>query len=127
MENPSKYLGVVIDCPDPARLAAFYTTLTGMPIVFSDDNYAAISAAEGPYINFQRVEDYGRPEWPGQGRAQQFHLDFAVDDAEKAVAIALDNGAERPEFQPGSESGKWTVLLDPAGHPFCLTGAAPSE
>jgi catechol 2,3-dioxygenase-like lactoylglutathione lyase family enzyme len=127
MDNPCKYLGAVIDCPDPAALAAFYSALTGMPVMFSDDNYAAISAPEGPYINFQRVDDYGRPEWPGQDRAQQFHLDFAVEDQEKAVALALDRGAEKPEFQPGADSGKWTVLLDPAGHPFCLTGAAPSE
>jgi catechol 2,3-dioxygenase-like lactoylglutathione lyase family enzyme len=127
MDNPCKYLGAVIDCPDPAALAAFYSTLTGMPVVFSDENYAAIAAGDGPYINFQRVDLFRRPEWPGQDRPQQFHLDFAVEDQEHSVALALDHGAERPDFQPGAESGKWTVLLDPAGHPFCLTGQTPSE
>lgn len=127
MDNACKYLGAVIDCPDPAALAEFYSALTGMPVVFSDDDYAAIAAEEGPYINFQKVEDYRRPQWPGQERAQQFHLDFAVEDQAKAVALAMEYGADKPESQPGAASGKWTVLLDPAGHPFCLTGAAPSE
>lgn len=127
MDNMCKYLGVVIDCSEPAVLATFYSTLTGMPVVFSDADYAAIAAESGPYINFQRVDDYRRPQWPEQDRPQQFHLDFAVEDQAKAVALALENGAEKPESQPGAASGKWTVLLDPAGHPFCLTDATPSE
>ncbi|MEE1724830.1 hypothetical protein PUR58_17760 [Streptomyces sp. JV186] len=31
----------------------------------------------------------------------------------------LTPGAVRPEPQPLAE--RWRVLLDPAGHPFCLT------
>ena len=39
--------------------------------------------------------------------------------ADEARCVAL--GAKVPEHQPGET---WRVLLDPAGHPFCLTAAA---
>jgi hypothetical protein len=45
------------------------------------------------------------------------HLDIAADDVEAAVAWALDTGATLAGHQP-RESIR--VMLDPAGHPFCL-------
>ena len=36
-----------------------------------------------------------------------------------AAAASLKLGATRPDHQPGGD--RWRVLLDPAGHPFCLT------
>jgi hypothetical protein len=45
------------------------------------------------------------------------HLDFEVTDLDEAVARALALGAELPEHQPQEDV---RVLLDPAGHPFCL-------
>jgi Glyoxalase-like domain len=45
------------------------------------------------------------------------HLDIAVDDLEPAVAGALALGATQSEFQPQDDV---RVMLDPAGHPFCL-------
>jgi hypothetical protein len=45
------------------------------------------------------------------------HLDFEVTDLAEAVARALSLGAELPEHQPQDNV---RVLLDPAGHPFCL-------
>lgn len=38
-------------------------------------------------------------------------------DLDEAVAWALDAGATLAAFQPQDEG--W-VMLDPAGHPFCL-------
>ena len=40
-----------------------------------------------------------------------------VDDLEQAVAYAVEVGAEQAEYQP-QETVR--VMLDPAGHPFCL-------
>ncbi|USY17364.1 hypothetical protein NE857_18635 [Nocardiopsis exhalans] len=34
--------------------------------------------------------------------------------------MLLGLGAHKPEEQPGGD--RWRVLVDPAGHPFCLTG-----
>ena len=45
------------------------------------------------------------------------HLDFEVDDLDASVAHALEAGAELVAYQP-QETVR--VMLDPAGHPFCL-------
>ena len=45
------------------------------------------------------------------------HLDFATDDVDAAVAWAIEAGASVAEFQPQPHV---KVMLDPAGHPFCL-------
>ena len=68
---------------------------------------------------FQRNPDYQPPVWPAQpGEQQQMaHLDFAVNDLEKAVEHAIECGATMAENQFSDE---WKVMLDPAGHPFCL-------
>ena len=45
------------------------------------------------------------------------HLDIGVDDLDAGVAWAIDAGATLAEHQP-QEAVR--VMLDPAGHPFCL-------
>ena len=45
------------------------------------------------------------------------HLDFEVDDLPVAVAHAVELGAREAGHQP-QDNGR--VMLDPAGHPFCL-------
>jgi hypothetical protein len=45
------------------------------------------------------------------------HFDFQVGDLESAVADAVALGASVAAEQP---QPKVRVLLDPAGHPFCL-------
>jgi hypothetical protein len=45
------------------------------------------------------------------------HFDFQVGDLESAVADALALGATLAAEQPQENV---RVLLDPAGHPFCL-------
>ena len=46
------------------------------------------------------------------------HLDLFVDDLDIAEAAAIGVGAVKAGFQP--EPGRWRVLIDPSGHPFCL-------
>ena len=114
--------GVTLDCADPQTLAGFYGTLTGMQELFSSDEFVALTGSSGCDLGFQRVDGYRAPEWPGQEVPQQFHLDFQVDDLDAMEAQALGLGASRPDHQPGN--GRWRVLLDPAGHPFCLTSSS---
>lgn len=45
------------------------------------------------------------------------HLDFAVNQLEEAVQYAVSCGATVAEQQ---FSEHWRVMIDPAGHPFCL-------
>lgn len=47
----------------------------------------------------------------------QFHLDIAVNELDAGVAWALETGATLADYQP--QDDVW-VMLDPAGHPFCL-------
>jgi hypothetical protein len=66
-----------------------------------------------------REAEWVRPTWPAvDGRQQMImHLDIEVGDLEAAVSHALELGATLADFQPQKDV---RVLLDPAGHPFCL-------
>ncbi len=50
------------------------------------------------------------------------HLDFSVVDLDESVERLKALGATKPDHQPGGE--KWVVLIDPVGHPFCVTNMA---
>ena len=62
--------------------------------------------------------------WPEKPEAQQqmAHLDFAVNNLEEAVHYAIHCGATIAEEQ---FSDSWRVMIDPAGHPFCLCQMKP--
>jgi Glyoxalase-like domain len=70
-----------------------------------------------------RVADYQPPTWPDPAVPKQMHLDLAVDDLDAAEAEAIRLGARKPPGQPAPD--RWRVLLDPAGHPFCLSSQIP--
>lgn len=111
---------VTLDCADPLALAAFYGRATGLPPADgSGEDFAGLRAPDGFFFGFQRVQDYRRPEWPGQRAPQQSHLDFEVDDLDAAEAALLRMGAQKPTTP--AHGGSWRVLTDPAGHPFCIT------
>jgi len=111
------YPSVVLDCPDVDALATFYGALLGWDVSV-DEGWADIRSEDGSNcISFQQVEDYRRPEWPGQTVPQQMHLDLMVRDLDEGEAAAIELGATKTEVQPGTS---FRVFLDPAGHPFCL-------
>lgn len=62
---------------------------------------------------------YVRPVWPAEpGQPQMsMHLEMQVDDLDEAVAHAVSVGAEVAAHQPQPAV---RVLIDPAGHLFCL-------
>ncbi|WP_449061243.1 VOC family protein [Planomonospora algeriensis] len=114
---------VVLDCPDPNRLADFYSALLDWKITTVEDDWVTISGAgESERISFQKAPDHRPPDWPDPARPQQLHLDLTVDDPDEAEAAALALGAVKHTHQP-DESGSFRVYLDPAGHPFCLCAA----
>jgi predicted enzyme related to lactoylglutathione lyase len=116
----SDWWGVVLDASDVEELAQFYSKLRGWPIWRQDDDGAALDLGEGvAYLSIQRNPDYVRPVWPAKQGSQQMmlHLDFEVTDLEGETARAVALGADLPEHQPQENV---RVLLDPAGHPFCL-------
>lgn len=114
---------VTIDCADPAAEAEFWSQLLGWKVAHREDAYAMVTGdgPTGPALGFGRVDDYAAPQWPDPKGSQQFHLDLAVDDLDAAEARCRELGATLLDFQPGD--GRWRVMRDPAGHPFCLTRA----
>ena len=104
---------MILDCPDPATLADFYSALLGRPITYRTDDFCVVAESDQHSgLAFQRAPDHRSPTWPDSGVPQQIHLDVMVDDVETAGAEVLRLGARRL-----SETG---VYADPAGHPFCL-------
>jgi catechol 2,3-dioxygenase-like lactoylglutathione lyase family enzyme len=109
--------GVVIDCPDPDALAAFYQQLLGMVRVNDENSWVVIGdSPDRPGLAFQKINDYRAPTWPTGDVPQQFHLDIKVDDIDTYEARALELGARR---LPG-DGPTFRIFADPAGHPFCL-------
>ena len=122
---------VTIAAPDPRALAAFYARVLGWPVAREEgprsgsppeDGWAQLAPPSGVAsvgLNFEFEADYVPPVWPSRSGEQQImtHLDIEVDDLETAVAWAVEQGARLAEFQPQEFV---RVMLDPAGHPFCL-------
>jgi catechol 2,3-dioxygenase-like lactoylglutathione lyase family enzyme len=105
---------VVIDCPDPAALAAFYSELLGLPVTFRSADWVVVAqSATTSGFAFQLAPDHQPPAWPDPSRPQQFHVDVMVDDLDDAGDRVVALGARR---LPHGEH----VYADPAGHPFCL-------
>jgi predicted enzyme related to lactoylglutathione lyase len=113
----ARFPSLVIDCPDAHALATFYGAMLDWELK-AEDGWVDIRPADGSgCISFQAVADYQAPEWPGQERPQQMHVDVIVDDLDAGEAAVVELGATKAETQPGTT---FRVFLDPAGHPFCL-------
>lgn len=105
---------VVIDCPDPAALAAFYSELLGLPVTHRSHDWVVVADDDTTSgLAFQLAEDHQPPRWPDPARPQQVHIDVMVDDLDAADAMVREIGARR---LPHGDH----VYADPAGHPFCL-------
>ncbi|MCT7660474.1 VOC family protein [Mycobacterium deserti] len=119
------FLGSIsIDCPDPDALAPFYRGLLGLDEAFATPDRGVVSlSGAGPMVTLMRVDEYVAPSWPNGPQKQQMHLDVGVDDLDTAVAAAIELGAAEAAHQTAPD--RWRVLLDPVGHPFCLSTVRP--
>jgi Glyoxalase-like domain len=116
----SDWWGVVLEAPDPRALLAFWSQMLEVPIHQVDDAGGSLDFGEGVgYLAVQRAEVYQPPVWPPEPGSQgmQLHLDIEVTDLAAAVEHAVELGATVAGHQPQDDV---RVLLDPAGHPFCL-------
>ena len=81
-------------------------------------------------MEFQGADDYTPPVWPNAPGQQQMmmHIDVAVEviggerDPRERFSEFVDHvvslGGRVAEHQP--QEDRVVVMLDPAGHPFCL-------
>lgn len=110
---------VTLDCADPTALAEFWAEALDGKVAYSSANFVGVETPAGFWVGAYRVDGYTPPAWPDGDTPKQFHLDLSVDDLDAAEQAALALGATKAAHQP--EPDRWRVLLDPAGHPFCLT------
>ncbi|GAA1917933.1 VOC family protein [Nocardioides marmoribigeumensis] len=134
-QTPPRIAQTVIDSDDPRALAEFYRQLFGLTYRDGDEpppagepdergqDWLVLRNPDGVQLAFQRSEGWAPPTWGSPTRPQMMHLDTVVDSVEQ-----LDRQRERAE-----ELGARTmydrrddpdeplfVLVDPAGHPFCI-------
>jgi catechol 2,3-dioxygenase-like lactoylglutathione lyase family enzyme len=101
-------------------MADFYGRLLGWEVTASEPQWVLMRDPEGGTgLSFQAEPGYRAPAWPEQKAAQDkmLHLDIQVDDLDAAVEHAVASGARLADLQPQE---RVRVMLDPAGHPFCL-------
>ena len=109
---------ITLDSSDVRRDARFWASVLAWDISYEQDDYAMLNGPDGIALGLGFVPDYLPPQWPNPNGTKQFHFDLAVDDLAVAAEACVGLGARLPSEQPGET---WTVLLDPSGHPFCLT------
>lgn len=121
MTGPTMSLGAtVLGAKDARALAAFYRDLLGWEVTDDEPDWVELPAPDGGAgLSFQTEENHVPPVWPTTAVDQQMmmHLDIAVSDLDEAVAAAQALGASLAQWQPRDD---FTVMIDPAGHPFCL-------
>ena len=110
---------VVLDSSDKDALAQFYLELLDGEMVESNEHFTQIKLRTELRLTFQNAVDYVPPVWPEEpGKPQQMeHLDILVPDLDKAILIAEKLGAKKADMQFVPDM---TVMIDPAGHPFCM-------
>jgi Glyoxalase-like domain len=111
----------VLGTPDPRGLADFYRTLLpDWETLVDEPEWVKIKPPGGGHgLAFQLEEHHIRPTWPaGPGdQHMQVHLDIGASDLAQGLALAERRGARLAAYQPQDDV---RVMLDPAGHPFCL-------
>ena len=119
-----KLASVIIDSDNAEELSEFYKNLLGWEKKVYDHGENGIwitlrkKGESTTRIVFQQIDNYEKPVWPEKENHQQqmMHLDFYSDNVERDVQHAINCGATLANIQ----SGDWTILIDPAGHPFCI-------
>jgi predicted enzyme related to lactoylglutathione lyase len=116
---PDTSIGLVLDCADPERLAAFWAAALGYANVGSAGSYALLldEAGSGPKLLLQRV-----PE-PKAGK-NRMHFDIETPTVDEEVTRLEGLGATRIERDAIEEHGnRWVVMADPEGNEFCVCNA----
>jgi predicted enzyme related to lactoylglutathione lyase len=116
-------IGLVLDCADPARLAAFWSEALGYVSVGEAGTYFLLLPPDGeagPQLLLQRV-----PE-PKTAK-NRMHLDIHTPDIEAEASRLGTLGAKRVQAEAVCEHGSnWVLMEDPEGNEFCVCDAGDS-
>jgi hypothetical protein len=113
-----EWVALTIDCADPNTLADFYGFGLGAEVKQRDEDSAWV-VLDGLPLVLQAVEGYRAPTWPSPEVPQQAHFEIVVHDPDEAAARLVEHGATYSDHQDPDDP-HFIVMLDPAGHPFCL-------
>jgi predicted enzyme related to lactoylglutathione lyase len=116
---------ITLDCSDAEALGAFYSSLFGWNVTARDDTgWVQLGNPNGGVgLTLQAEDSYEPPAWPEQPghQAKMMHFEVLVDDLDAAVQFVVQcGGSEAVHQPPGRDSTRLRIMLDPAGHPFCL-------
>jgi hypothetical protein len=109
---------MTVDCPEPNVMADFYAALLGGTVTRRIAGEANVDAG-GKLINFRATREYRPPTWPSPEVPMHAHFEYVVEDPHAAAQQLLPLGASLAVHQD-PENPNLLVMLDPAGHPFCL-------
>ncbi|CCH89854.1 protein of unknown function [Modestobacter italicus] len=115
---------LVLDCRDPASLAAWWAEVLGYEVLGTEDDGSVEIGPPGqepkgavPTIVFGPVSE------PTPGKLR-LHLDLNATDRDQDAELQrlLSLGATRVDVGQGplSDTMTWHVLADPEGNEFCL-------
>ena len=116
---------ITLDCADAEVLGGFYAALFDWEITARDGaGWVQLrDPAGGIGLNLQAEDSYEPPTWPeSPGRpSKMMHFEILVDDLEAAIGlVARSGGSVAPWQPPDRDPTRIRIMLDPAGHPFCL-------
>jgi hypothetical protein len=118
--SPVEWIGLTLDCADDespqGQLREFYAGALGGEI------FNGGVRARGLLLMFRPVDGYQPPTWPESGVPMQLHFEWVVPDIDAAIEHMTSCGARLAEWQDDTDPDI-RVMLDPAGHPFCLIAA----
>ncbi|WP_435770605.1 VOC family protein [Nocardioides sp. SYSU DS0651] len=138
MTEYPQLLHTVLDTTDARGLAEFYRRLLGLhyragdeppidadrsPVADDPDWLVLVDGRDRRKLAFQRVERLERPTWPDPAVPQQLHLDLTVGsfaELQRHRDRAEQLGATVVLDRTDDEAEPLYVLVDPAGHPFCI-------
>ena len=107
----ARLANITFDCSDPVATATFWSAVLDRPVEPGASPFFAMLGGE-PNWFFIKV-----PE-PKTAKSR-VHVDLAAADREAEVARLVELGAtvvaDKDEW-----GHRWTVLLDPEGHEFCV-------
>jgi predicted enzyme related to lactoylglutathione lyase len=126
MDHGIRLSTVNLNAPDPSALGAFYARLLGWEVKVDEPGWVVVAGSEYVALSFEEDVNYQPPVWPSEpGKPPiQLHLDVRVTDMGGAVKHAEQCGATLHPHQPQDDV---RVMVDPAGHVFCLWLDASGE
>jgi predicted enzyme related to lactoylglutathione lyase len=112
-------IGLVLDCADPDRLAAFWAPALDYVNLGNAGAYVVLlpNGRPGPKLLLQQV-----PE-PKTAK-NRMHLDIETPDIETEATRLEALGAQRVQDEQLHEHGTtWILMTDPEGNEFCVCDA----